>query len=196
MFLDKVEAGESPEEDGDDRRLHPRRRVLMAAEIYPVEQEVGFPIRNISHKGVMGMSALRLCIRQRVHISFNDARYLPAQVCWADGGRYGLELDEPLLFPAGTEPAIELDQNQLRKSPRIPVELSATLLTSLPVLPARIRNLSQRGMLMEISAQLSEGEKILVQLRDRVAVAGRVQWVRKGFAGVHLDGDMDLQSLG
>lgn len=195
MFLDKAEAYLGAE-DADDRRQHPRLRVLMAAELYPIDQEVGFPVRNISHKGVMGLSALRLCIRQRVHISFNDSRYLAAQVAWADGDRYGLELAEPLMFPAGTEPFIDPDPEFQRRSQRIPVELSATLLTSLPVLPARIRNLSQRGMLLEVSSALSEGERILIQLRDRIAAAGRVQWVRDGFAGVHLDGEIDLPNSG
>lgn len=197
MFVDKAEKFlDMAAEDADDRRQHPRRRVLMAAEIYPIEQEVGFPIRNISHKGVMGLSALRLFVRQRVHISFNDSRYLAGQVCWADGDRYGLELNEPLMFPGGTEPLLDPDSDHLRRNQRIPVELSATLLTSLPVLPARIRNVSQRGMLVEIAKGLSEGERILVQLRDRVAMAGRVQWVRGGFAGVHLDGEMDLLNGG
>lgn len=196
MFVDKAEIFESGDADVDERRQHPRRRVLMAAEIYPIGEEVGFPIRNISHKGVMGLSALRLCIRQRVHISFNDQRYLFGQVCWADGDRYGLELTEPLTLPANAELVAEPDPSQLRRSPRIPVDLSATLITSLPVLPGRIRNLSQRGMLLEISSGLSEGERVLVQLRDKPALSGRIQWVRSGFAGVHLDGEIELPSLG
>ncbi|HTH29344.1 MAG TPA: PilZ domain-containing protein [Sphingobium sp.] len=196
MFVDDAGIHAPDTADIDERRRHPRRRVLMAAEIYPIDEEVGFPVRNISHKGVMGLSALRLCVRQRVHVSFNDARYLAAQVCWAEGERYGLELNEPLPFPTGAEPLIESDPDQLRRSPRIPVELAATLLTSLPVLPARIRNLSQRGMLLEIASGLSEGERILVQLRDRTVMAGRIQWARNGFAGVHLDCEFDTPSTG
>lgn len=195
MFVDDARIFAPDAADIDERRQHPRRRVLMAAEIYPIDEEVGFPVRNISQKGVMGLSALRLCIRQRVHISFNDARYLAAQVCWAEGERYGLELNEALPFPTGAEPLAESDPDQLRRSPRIPVELAATLLTSLPMLPARIRNLSQRGMLLEIVSRLSEGERVLVQLRDRIAMAGRIQWARNGFAGVHLDGEFELPSL-
>lgn len=179
-----------------DRRRHPRQAVIKSAAVHPVMDETAFPIGNISHLGVMGRSALPLNLRQRVHFTFNGHQFLTAEVRWANGDEYGLLLDDPLFCMPGTEPAPmnERDGEQPR-SQRIPVNLQATLLITAPVLPARVRNISPGGMLLEQTGRLREGERLLVKLRKLPAFLGRVQWAQNDLAGFCFTHDIDSDTL-
>jgi hypothetical protein len=182
--------GGAPDEPArrQEPRRHPRTTVFKAATIYPVLRDAGFPIANVSQFGVMGRCALPLSLSQCVHLTFDDREYVPAEVRWAQGDRYGLQFAEPRVDLPGI-PQDELVRDPaadgLRpRAPRFPVDLPATLITTLPMMPGLVRNISRGGMLIEVRTRLREGGRLLVKMRDQPTFIGRIQWSKLGCAGL------------
>jgi hypothetical protein len=175
-----------------NRRRHIRHWVLKSATIHPFREEVAFLIGNISHLGVMGRSAIPLSLRQCVFITLNGHHYMAGEVRWAEGDRFGLQLEDPLFCMPGGQPEPASPQAGLTpRSIRIPVDLAATLVTTAPRLPARIRNISNGGMMIETGTSIGEGERLLVAMKGRLAIAGRVQWSVGGRIGLRFEHELD-----
>lgn len=177
------------DEGNDERRRHPRRSVFKTAIVFPIYKEVGISLENMSQSGLSGICALNLSIRQPVHVSFDSRCFLAAEVRWVNGKQCGLMMEDPVLLPNCDEllsPAPDLDLEA--RAPRIPVDLSATLVTSGPMLAGTIRNMSAEGMMIEIGGRVVEGERLLVRVKGQdVAVIGRVQWSSGPLAGVFFE---------
>jgi hypothetical protein len=147
-------------------RRHSRTTVFKAATIFPVLRDAGFPIANVSQFGVMGHCALPLSLSQCVHLTFDDREFLPAEVRWAQGDRYGLQFAEPRTDLPGV-PQYELtcaetDDSLHPRAPRFPVDLPATLITTLPMMPGLVRNISRGGMLIEVSARFRSFSSVAI----------------------------------
>lgn len=183
--IGNVATSETP---GNSSRRHPRSTVLKAATVHPLLREAGFLIGNISQLGVMGQCALPLSLSQCVHLTFDGREFLSAEVRWAQGDRYGLQLAEPRHVVPGLSDWEISNRETIDEMParaqRIPTDLPATLVTTLPMLPGLVRNLSRGGMLIEIGTRLREGERLLVKMRDQPTFVGRVQWSKQGCAGL------------
>lgn len=186
MFEQKIEALRT-DRDGADLRRHPRRTVFKSALLYPVLKEASLSITNVSSQGLSGRSGLTLGLRDQVHVSFNATDFLTAEVRWTNGNQCGLLMEEPLLWLGGHETLMDqvAPPDQPRES-RLSVDMSATVVTSAPVMVGTIRNMSIEGMMIEAGC-LREGTKLLVKSRGRGVRMGRVQWSSGGMAGVFFD---------
>lgn len=59
----------------------------------------------------------------------------------------------------------------------------------------RVRNISDRGMMLAADVNIEVNEQLEVWLSDRIAVKGRVVWAREGRCGVELDAPIDVPAL-
>lgn len=59
----------------------------------------------------------------------------------------------------------------------------------------RVRNMSDRGMMLAADVPISVGERIEVSLSDTVAVRGKVVWAEGGRCGVAFDGEVDVADV-
>ncbi|NML91280.1 PilZ domain-containing protein [Sphingobium sp. TB-6] len=171
-----------------EQRRHTRKTVFKSALLYPVQDEVGLSVENVSHSGLSCQCVLVLGLLQQVHVSFDGQSFRSAEVRWVKGTRCGLLMEEPLLWIDGIE--IDPDtssQNHPPREHRVPVTLPATLITSAPVLPGTIRNMSVEGMMIEVGCELPEGMRLLVKSRDSAVRLGRVQWSAGGMAGLFFE---------
>lgn len=180
--------GSSKDESGENRRRHPRQTVFKSAFLYPVLSEATLTVQNISHRGMSGNCALSLCLRQHVHISFDQDQFRVAEVRWIKGTRCGLMTEDPLLLPTGVEPLPEGSEALQVRDRRLPVSLVATLVVSAPVMVGTVRNISLEGMMIETGSQLPEGTQLLVKLRNGGIRRGRVKWSGGGMAGINFPG--------
>ncbi|HJT39286.1 MAG TPA: PilZ domain-containing protein [Sphingobium sp.] len=170
-----------------DLRRHPRRTVFKSALLYPVLKDATLSITNVSSQGLSGRSALTLGLREQVHVSFNATDFLTAEVRWTNGGQCGLLMEEPLIWLGGHETLMDqLAPADRPRESRLTVDMSATLVTSAPVMVGTIRNLSLEGMMIEANG-LREGTRLLVKSRGRGVRMGRVQWSSGGMAGVFFE---------
>ena len=58
-------------------------------------------------------------------------------------------------------------------------------------LNARVRNLSEGGMMVECDLDANQGDAIVAQLRNVGAVKGRVAWIKDGRYGISFDNPID-----
>lgn len=173
---------------GKNKRRHPRHKVFKSALLYPVVEEAGLSVENISTYGISGKCALSLGLRQQVHISFDEVTFRTAEVRWVNGRSYGLLLEDPILLIGGKEPVeAGAPEDHQPRDPRVAVSISATLVTSAPVLMGTIRNMSVEGMMIELAGQLQEGLRLLVKTRGVDVRMGRVQWSSGGMAGLFFE---------
>jgi len=63
-----------------------------------------------------------------------------------------------------------------------------------PLGKARVRNLSETGLMADCDASFRDGDRLVVQLRGIGEVAGRVSWVRGDRIGVAFDDRIEPQA--
>jgi hypothetical protein len=183
MYAKKIEDAEQEPASLEQRR-YSRQTVFKSALLYPVVGEAGLSINNISENGLSGKCALTLGLREQVHVSFDNERFITAEVRWTTGPSCGLIVEDPFLWITGHQQVMErLLQAEQRHTPRISVDLSAKLVTSAPVLVGTVRNMSTEGMMIEVEG-LREGARLLVQCRGTETRMGRVQWSSGGMVGI------------
>ena len=82
-----------------------------------------------------------------------------------------------------------------RASPRDSLLLMATIRRvdrpDEEALPARVRNLSEIGLMADHPGEAVIGERVSVELRGIGAVAGKVAWVQEGRIGITFDVEVD-----
>ncbi|WP_232307534.1 PilZ domain-containing protein [Sphingobium chungbukense] len=145
-------------------------------------------VTNVSPHGISGRAALTLGLREQVHVGFDDTNFITAEVRWTNGQQVGLMVEDPLLWVTGNDSLLErLSDSHHPRESRVVVNISATLVTSAPVMVGTIRNMSEEGMMIE-SSGLREGTRLLVKSRGRSTRMGRVQWATDHMAGVFFEG--------
>jgi len=174
-FLSESEPTAS--EDSEKRR-HKRHSVLLQATLYPIDAYCESIVHDISDGGLMGEAPIRLAVGQVVHLTLEDAdATLTARVQWTRANRFGLARIET----GKARPTLPgMDHGQVEghtpRSRRLQLGMPAILRTGGPPRPVTVRNLSQRGMLLEGAGGLAPGQQVLVHIGKRDLVAGRVQW--------------------
>jgi len=99
------------------------------------------------------------------------------------------------------DPSPARDNNQpdgtsKRATPRDSLFLLTTLAdeTGRPLGKARVRNLSETGMMADCERHFSDGDRLVVDLRGIGEVSGRVTWVRGDRIGMAFDRRIDPQA--
>jgi hypothetical protein len=59
----------------------------------------------------------------------------------------------------------------------------------------RVRNMSNRGMMLAADVPVAVGERLEVALSDRIAVRGHIVWAKEGRCGVAFDEEVDVADL-
>jgi hypothetical protein len=80
-----------------------------------------------------------------------------------------------------------------RSQNRSNVFLSASLLIGTASVPVRVRNMSQRGALLEASSLPSAGTKVRLA-RGELRADGNIAWKRDGQAGIRFASEIDVGS--
>lgn len=166
-----------------ERRRYIRKAVFKTAIVFPVLEEAMLTVDNISQNGVSGTCPLTLYLHQSVHIRFGDQPFLAAEVRWVNGQRCGLLAEERLSLPGLPEATPEFATFDGREA-RIAAEMTATIVTSQPMMAAKVRNLSEGGMMIELGGPVAEGQLLLIRAKGQETIAARVQWVHNSMAGL------------
>lgn len=59
----------------------------------------------------------------------------------------------------------------------------------------RVRNMSNGGMMLAADVPVTVGERLEVELSDRIVLRGRVAWAKEGRCGVAFDTDIDVAEV-
>jgi hypothetical protein len=179
-----------------DKRQHQRHSVLLQATLYPIDVHCDAVVHDVSDGGVMGETEIALTIGQVVHLTI-DGNTLTGAVRWTRGHRFGLALigsGEIWSTLSGLEHGTL--EGQRPRSRRLRTSVAARLRTGRPPRPVTVRNLSQRGMLLDSAGLLEPGQHVLVHFSKRDLIAGSVQWCNNaGRVGVRSDEPIGILSI-
>lgn len=146
-------------------------------------------VLNLSQSGLMAEATVQLAPGERIEIVLDDSDPVPATMLWVDGRRFGAEFLVPLPFAALLPPSAGRRAPQAARpaTDRIVVDAAAILRLGDNVVPASIRNVSVRGMLIETAARLQRGQAIEIEADGWPAIRASVMWNRDGTAGLRLE---------
>ena len=148
-------------------------------------------IRNISAGGMMIRAYSPIAVGTRLSIELKQGDPVSGIVQWVDNGLTGVTFDSPIdvlgLLASGTGPRPRL--------PRIEVDCTAWVRQDGDVVRTRAINVSQGGIRVETSAQLSVGADVVVTLPGLTPAAGVVKWSDRGAFGVGFNRALVLSEL-
>ena len=174
-----------------DRRRAARTSVFLPATIFLVDRLVEIRIHNASSTGLMGEADAELSIGQQVHRSLGSTSYFEGVIKWTTGRKFGLALANALTLITGQKTSWqESDGVHEGRAVRVPLDVPAQLCLSRPPRPATVRNISETGMLLDSGPDLRPGQPLIVAIRGRGCVHGRVQWTVGGKAGFRSEGSL------
>ncbi|MFD1612734.1 PilZ domain-containing protein [Sphingomonas tabacisoli] len=182
--------------ENSDKRQHKRHSVLLQATLYPIDAYCEAVVHDLSETGLMGEAEITLTVGQVVHLTVEKAT-LTGAVRWTRGQRFGLALiGSNEIWTTLSEMEHGHKEGHQPRNRRVRLDTPAQLRTGRPPRPVTVRNLSQRGMLVDSAGALEPGQHVLVHINKRELIAGTVQWCNgAGRLGVRSDEPIGILSI-
>jgi hypothetical protein len=175
------------ESDPLERRIDPRRKVLLKAEVFPILQYADLKIVNASRTGFAGESSIPLFPSHPLIFSVDANNFYLGTIRWVKGKRFGVDLADALGilgYSDEVDPGFLLSHQS--RARRYPVELTGRIALGTGSHQATVRDVSQSGLRLELDAPLAQGQEAIVRLRDRPLILSLVQWRANGMIGVKM----------
>ena len=176
---------------------------------------------NLSGGGAMVAADFEPTLWDRVELHLGENGTVECAVRWLKGGRIGLEFAHEtrldcsadkqaavlrdvitrtfpdLEFEASTEPAAPatLENGEKRTDGRHALIWSGTIHHDFQSSPARLRNISETGAMVECNAPLHVGAEPLLELGEGVSIFASVAWIVGDSAGLKFHQPFDLGLL-
>jgi PilZ domain len=170
------------------KRSEVRRLVILNARLQLVTRFGHAHVVNLSRSGLRGVTDMALSVGQSVIASLDDITHCSGLVRWVDQRRFGMQFDtilDGIPDYAHQDPGVTTGQKE--RPPRITTNLIAKIrLCGAPV-PAKIRNVSKSGMMVETELQLSSGHQLFIKLSNNKVVPAEVVWNHGSRTGVRLN---------
>lgn len=187
-------------------------RITRGGEAHPVQ------LVNVCGGGAMIAAPFEPLLWERLELHLGEHGTIEASVIWIRNGRVGLEFahetrldcDEDaqgaLLrevisrhFPEARFEAprhVEaIDNDEHRGHARHPFIWSSTLHCEYGSMPARLRNISSQGAMIETSVELALGAEPYLDLGEAGSVFGKIVWTAGEQSGLRFERPFDLALL-
>ena len=198
-------AGPSEEKREAERRREERRTGPAArARIVVGGRSEEVKLLNLSGRGAMIGATLDPQPGERIAIQFGDCNPIHGTVRWAREGRIGIEFarQTALLVPAQwrfnggrrdgeAPPEADLKPRAARQKLMWECEIYWTR----GALPARLRNISTEGAMLDSSKDIPVGTEVMLALKSAGTLSATVRWCRSGQIGLKFERDFDLRKL-
>lgn len=170
-----------------DRRSGDRFRTVFRVAKVVCERAVGlWHIRNISDRGMMLLTRVRVAAGERLSIALSDSVRIEGKVVWYDDGKCGVEFDKPVNSARLLKKLVAERLNPTYRPPRLEVSIPAVAYCERGIHPIRITDISQHGMGFTHDGCLEECSKILVRLDNGIERRGVVRWLSGNKGGLQL----------
>jgi hypothetical protein len=190
----------------NQRSEHRHVNAIDQATIRYRKRQYDVPVLNLSSRGAMIACDLRPALGARIDIRFADCNATACSVRWVRDGRIGLEFDKETLVIGANDVAAPLVSGRregerptiaVRKQrpPRHASMLRAELHWPNGSMPVRLRNISAGGAMLQAGQDLDPYSKVVLEIPNTAAIAGRVRWCRSKLIGIHFNDDFDLDAL-
>lgn len=158
------------------------------------EANIPFRLLTLAHQGLMGECDTPLPVGARVGVCIGGDTSVAAVLCWVRGNRFGARLGSPLNYgKLGGTRRVAMHRNP--RPPRFSINVRVTARYGMIVAPARVRNISSYGCMIEAALMLRIGQAVEIELPALPPLLGRVRWSRMGRAGLMLDTPLSEDQL-
>lgn len=194
----------------NQRREERHRNIVETAIVHFRRKKYEVPVVNVSSGGVMIQTDIEPWIGESVEIQFADCNRTKCVVRWIRGDRMGLEFNDEttIIGPASIQDYIirrlrgdeaaesELDRSSKpNREPRHNLIWIATLHCNHDSIPARIRNISSEGAMVETKHKFEVGTELLLDLDEAGTAFAKVRWAKGGQIGLRFDAKFNLRNL-
>jgi hypothetical protein len=177
-------ADEDAETDAD-RRVDPRRKVLLKGEAFPVQGYAEVAIKNVSKTGLSGETDASLEVNSPLLFSLEGNTFHQGTVRWVRGRRFGLDLSDAFaIFGYEDDYDTGFADAHQRRARRHDVDVKGRIALTSKTLRVTVRDVSRSGMCLDSVVPFANGQQVLIRLRDRPLILAGVQWVAGGKAGI------------
>lgn len=123
-----------------------------------------------------------------VYLSTGDEPLRRASVVWSDGGSFGVRFDDE-----GNH--LHATGGHGYRSVRVPCDIPARMFVRGVPAPARITNLSPRGLAIDCNVNLRPGAMVSLEVCGQTIDNVTIRWSRNGKAGARLPLDVKMTTL-
>jgi hypothetical protein len=194
----------------NERREERHRDILSGALIYFRRRKYEVTVINVSAGGAMVEAQIEPRIGEQIEIQFGDCNRTKCAVRWVRGTRIGLEFQQETTIIGSSsiqdfiirrlrgdegeaEPA-EKDTKASRAA-RHGLIWTGTLHCNHDSVPARLRNISAEGAMVETSQSFAVGAEVFLDLDEGGTAFAKVAWSEGGQMGLKFDQKFDLKQL-
>jgi PilZ domain len=171
-------------------------------------RELEVSVCDVSAGGVMIETLdLRPKIGETVQLRIAECLPVKCTICWFKGCRIGLqfahetsidgpcEVQEFIVRKLRGETSAASDRAQVPRPRRYRLIWHATLHHEHESTPARIRNISPEGAMIECDWDLHAGTEVMLDLHEAGTLVARVRWCQRGQVGLQFASRFDLRTL-
>ena len=202
-------SGDVPEVSDDKREAERRREERRTGPAARARIVIGgrheeVKLLNLSGRGAMIGASIDAQPGERIAIQFGDCNPIHGSVRWAREGRIGIEFarQTALLVPAhwrfvggrrdGEAPP---ESEQKARAPRQKLMWECQLYWTRGAVPARLRNISTEGAMIDSSKDVPVGTEVMLALKSAGTLSATVKWCRSGQVGLKFEREFDLRKL-
>lgn len=190
-----IEHAAPPMVVADRRRSERVRTVYRIARIQVEDAEGLAQIRNVSDEGMKIDLGISVTLNQWIRIWFSDTLSIDCQVIWTNGDECGLKFAQPVDSAAILRETADENRFGNGRAPRIQTRMLAVVSSERGIRPARVKDVSQRGMKLVHDGSFTPGLAVKVSLESGIERRGIVRWVKDEFAGLILTEMFSVQEL-
>ena len=161
--------------------------MLLRAQIHVVQVQHDLMVTDISRGGLRGSSDISLRVGQPVYVSLDDLTHVAGSIRWIEDGNFGMKFTTTLDVLPECAVVEKLGQpGHRQRMPRKPAQLKAKISLANWSSPARIRNVSKTGMMIETELMVIPEQKLLITLSDGKIFDAVVKWAEGDRVGIEL----------
>jgi len=180
----------------EDRRNGNRVRTVYRLARVQAEGAEGLArIRNLSDDGMKIDLGLEVALNQRIRVWLSDTISVDGQVVWTSDNECGLKFPESVDSVGLLRNTAEQIRAGEARAPRIGTDLRAVVSSQQGIRPARVHDVSQRGMKLIHDGSFTPGLPVKVTLESGMERRGVVRWVEDQFAGLLLTETFSVEEL-
>jgi hypothetical protein len=190
----KFETGPNPDDVGlPSKRNEIRRLVILKAQLQPITRYGHAHIVNLSRTGLRGVTDMALTVGQFIVASLDDITHCSGEVRWIDQRRFGVQFDTILDgLPNYSQQDAGSNGAHKERQPRITTNLIAKIRLCGQPSPAKIRNISKSGMMIDTELPLSPRQQLFIKLSNNKVVPAEVVWNDGNRTGVRLSSPISI----
>lgn len=179
--------------DLSDRRHHDRLSRGDQMAMATTEHHQGaVRLLNLSRFGAAAEVMTALKQSDWIRLAFANGTEVAGVVRWIRDDRFGIEFRKPL--PANMTPR-ELQRPRIDRAPRFWTARCAEVEIGGSSVPAIIRNISERGVRIESTAEFTTGQAVAIRCGASTPLEGTIKWSSPGNAGIQLAAPIDLEKF-